>query len=238
MQDPIRFAPNANVYGRQYYESMYRPHWFLRNARKYRERDEALRRVVRPGPGIRLLEMGSARGDSTFFFAPQVQEAAGIDAAEEAVLMARAEATQRGITNVRFETADARDLSLFPDESFEVVLMADFVEHVLDEVLQPALGEALRVLVAGGCVAIYTPNLDHWAERVKAAIPGLQQPDHIAVRRARDVVSLVTAAGFVLDELFFTASPYPLLGAVDRAFPMMRLCQFRTCVRAVKPASS
>ena len=42
------FAPNAEVYDDAYYAAMYRPHWFLRNERKYRERDEALLRAVRP----------------------------------------------------------------------------------------------------------------------------------------------------------------------------------------------
>ena len=36
------FAPNAAVYDDAYYAAMYRPHWFFRNARKYRERDAAL----------------------------------------------------------------------------------------------------------------------------------------------------------------------------------------------------
>ena len=86
----------------------------------------------------------------------------------------------------------------------------------------------------GGALAIYTPNRTHWAERIKARVPRLQQEDHIAVRPARDVVELVARAGFVLEELFFTGSPYPLLGALDRAFLSRGLCRFRTCLRARK----
>ncbi len=82
-------------------------------------------------------------------------------------------------------------------------------------------------------LAIYTPNRDHWAERIKAAVPGLQQEDHIAVRASARVVALVEAAGFAVDDLFFSASPYPVLGALDRALPMVGLCRFRTCLRAV-----
>jgi len=230
------FAPNARVYDEAYYAAMYRPHWFLRNARKYRERDAALLRTVRPRAGMRLLEVGSARGDTAFFLAPLVAEVVGVDPAPTAVAAARAAAAARGIANVRFEEADARDLSAFADATFDAVLLADLVEHVRDDVLRPGLAEARRLLVPGGALAIYTPNRDHWAERIKASVPGLQQEDHIAVRRSAEVTRLVLDAGFVLDDLSFSASPYPLLGAVDRLFPGVALCRFRTALRALRPA--
>ena len=229
------FAPNAEVYDDAYYAAMYRPHWFLRNERKYRERDEALLRAVRPHAEMRLLEVGAARGDTALFLAPRVAEVVGVDAAFVAVEAARAAAAARGLANVRFEQADARDLSAFGGGTFDAVLLADFVEHVEDDVLAPCLAEARRLLVPGGALALYTPNRDHWAERVKAAVPGLQQPDHIAVRPSAEVVRLVAAAGFAVDDLFFSASPYPLLGAVDRLFARAALCRFRTVLRALKP---
>lgn len=230
------FAPNAAVYDDAYYARMYRPHWFFRNSRKYRERDEALLRAVRPHAEMRLLEVGSARGDTAFYFAPRVGQVVGIDAVESAVAAARAEAARRGIANASFETADARDLSGLADGSFDVVLLADFVEHVEDDVLVPCLAEARRLLVPGGALALYTPNRDHWAERIKAGLPGLQQDDHIAVRPSAEVARLVAAAGFATEDLFFSASPYPLLGALDRRFSGAAICRFRTVLRAVRPA--
>jgi SAM-dependent methyltransferase len=232
-----KFAPNAEVYGPGYYERMYRPHWFLRNRRKYEERDAALLRLVRPGPRARVLEVGSARGDTAFFLAPRVRSVVGIDAAPAAVGAARARLAALALSNVRFEEADARDLSAVPDGPFDVVLLADLVEHVLDDVLVPCLASARKALRPGGALAIYTPNAAHWAERIKAAMPGLQQEDHIAVRPAERVVALVQAAGFRAEDLFFSASPYPVLGALDRAFPMVGLCRFRTCLRAVTSSS-
>jgi SAM-dependent methyltransferase len=234
---PGKFAPNAEVYGPGYYDRMYRRHWFLRNRRKYEERDAALLRIVRPSASLRVLEVGSARGDTAFFLAPQVAEVVGIDAADVAVAAARAAQAARRVSNVRFEEADARDLTAAPGGPFDVVLLADFVEHVLDDVLVPCLESARRVLAPGGALAIYTPNREHWAERIKAAVPGLQQEDHIAVRPAARVVALASAAGFRVDDLFFSASPYPLLGALDRALPMVGLCRFRTCLRAVTSSS-
>ncbi|MCL4810262.1 MAG: methyltransferase domain-containing protein [Thermoanaerobaculia bacterium] len=230
------FAPNAEVYDEAYYAAMYRPHWFFRNARKYRERDAALLRAVKPHPGMRLLEVGSARGDTAFFFAPLVAEVVGVDAAAAAVAIAREAAAARGLPNVRFETADARDLAGLPDGSFDAVLLANFVEHVEDDVLAPGLAEARRVGAPAGALAIYPPNRDHWAERLKAAVPGLQQEDHIAVRPSAEVARLVAAAGLAVEDLSFTASPYPLLGAVDRFFPGAGLCRFRTVLRALRPA--
>jgi SAM-dependent methyltransferase len=212
---------------------MYRPHWFLRNRRKYEERDAALLRLVRPAPSARVLEVGSARGDTAFFLAPRVKEVVGIDAAPVAIAAARARLAALLLPNVRFEEADARDLSTVLGGPFDVVLLADFVEHVMDDVLIPCLSSARKALRPGGALAIYTPNAAHWAERLKAAVPGLQQEDHIAVRPAQRVVALVEAAGFRVEDSFFSASPYPLLGALDRALPMVGLCRFRTCLRAI-----
>ncbi len=230
---PEKFAPNADVYGPAYYERMYRPHWFLRNRRKYEERDAALVRIVRPAPSTRVLEVGSARGDTAFFFARHVAEVVGIDAAKVAVSAARARLAALALENVRFEEKDARDLSTVSDSPFDVILLADFVEHATDDVLIPCLSSARRALRPGGALAIYTPNRAHWAERLKAAVPFLQQEDHIAVRPADRVVELVRSAGFSVEDLFFSASPYPVLGALDRAFPMVGLCRFRTCLRAL-----
>ncbi|MGA7990181.1 MAG: class I SAM-dependent methyltransferase [Thermoanaerobaculia bacterium] len=232
-----RFAPNAEVYDAGYYERMYRRHWFLRNSRKYAEREAALLRIVRPTPALRVLEVGSARGDTAFFLAPRVLEVVGIDAAPAAIGAARARQAGRGPANVRFERADARDLSEVRGRPFDVVLLADFVEHVLDDVLVPCLESARRALRPGGALAIYTPNREHWAERIKAAMPLFQQEDHIAVRTAHRVTALVAAAGFGVEDLFFSASPYPVLGALDRAFPMVGLCRFRTCLRALTSPS-
>jgi 2-polyprenyl-3-methyl-5-hydroxy-6-metoxy-1,4-benzoquinol methylase len=228
-----KFTPNADVYGADYYARMYRPHWFLRNPRKYVERDAALLRIVRPSPAARVLEVGSARGDTAFFLAPRVAGVVGIDASRAAVDAARAGQSARGVRNVRFDEADARDLARVEGGPFDVVLLADFVEHVLDDVLEPCLASARKTLRPGGALAVYTPNAAHWAERIKAAVPGLQQEDHIAVRPSARVVALVEAAGFRIEDLFFSASPYPVLGAVDRVFPMVGLCRFRTCLRAV-----
>jgi SAM-dependent methyltransferase len=233
---PAAFAPNAEVYGADYYERMYRPHWFLRNRRKYAERDAALLRLVRPTPQTRILEVGSARGDTAFFFAPRVRRVVGIDASPSAVAAARAEGDARGLANVRFEEGDARDLTRVTGGPFDIVLLADFVEHALDDVLVPGFESARRILAPGGALAIYTPTRSHWAERIKAAVPGLQQKDHIAVRTAARVVSLAEASGFRADDLFFSASPYPFLGAFDRALRMVGLCRFRTCLRAVTSA--
>jgi hypothetical protein len=97
----------------------------------------------------------------------------------------------------------------------------------------PCLESARGVLAKGGALAIYTPNATHWAERLKATVPSLQQEDHIAVRPAARVVDLVTGAGFAVEDLFFSASPYPLVGAIDRALGMVGLFRFRTCLRAV-----
>ena len=64
---PVTFE--GQLYDRDYFEGLHKSHWFTNPPRKYEERNRDALRVVSPGPSDRILELGSARGDVTFFLA-------------------------------------------------------------------------------------------------------------------------------------------------------------------------
>ena len=72
--------------------------------------------------GMRLLDCGCGPGSITLGLAAIVApaEAVGIDIGEGPLRMARELASELGITNVRFQTANVSEL-LFPDRSFDAV---------------------------------------------------------------------------------------------------------------------
>jgi len=230
-------SPNRDAYDRDYYARMYRTNAFTCPARKWREREENLLDLVRPHPEMTLLELGCARGDTAFFFAPRVRRVIGLDGEPLAIELARRRAGEAGISNVEFHLADARSFPEVADRSIDCAGAFDFLEHILDEVASRMLREVARVLKPSGRFVAYTPNREHWVERLKAHNFLLrQQPDHIAVRRPRAIEILLRESGLRLVRVFYPAAPYPLYRPIDqllKGLPFLgRPFRFRICLEA------
>jgi SAM-dependent methyltransferase len=124
-------------------------------------------------PGLALLDIGCGPGTLTADLAERVAPGpvTAVDHAEGILPAARAEAAARGLTGVRFATADAHALE-FADDSFDVVHAHQVLQHLADPVR--ALTEMRRVCRPGGVVAVrdadyaamtwypQPPELDEW----------------------------------------------------------------------------
>jgi ubiquinone/menaquinone biosynthesis C-methylase UbiE len=99
-------------------------------------------------PEARVLDVGCGPGTITADLAARVPsgEVVGIDAAVDVLSEARAEASRRELSNVRFETGDVYGLA-FGDDSFDVVHAHQVLQHLSDPVA--ALGEMRRVCRPG-----------------------------------------------------------------------------------------
>jgi len=228
----------ARHYGRDYFEGLHPRHWFTNPPRKYAERNRDAVRVVAPRPTDRILELGSARGDVTFLLAEKAREVVGVDASDVALGMAEAERGRRGFGNVRFVKSDVADLSAFSDRSFDAVAAIDLVEHVDDPTLRAMLAECRRVLVPGGRLGLYTPDRAHYVERLKAHDLVLRQfPEHIGVRRAGAYERFLAEAGFSIDLLDWSVSPFPGVRWIEKALAPLPLVgptfRYRILIRAV-----
>jgi ubiquinone/menaquinone biosynthesis C-methylase UbiE len=230
----------AHLYDRGYFEGLHKSHWFTNPPRKYEERNRDTLRVVAPRPQDRVLELGSARGDVTFFLARYAKEVVGLDASDDALGLAeRARAAQR-IANVSFEKGDVADLSMFGDGSFDAVAAIDLVEHIDDQTLAAMLRECRRVLKKDGRLGLYTPDRAHYVERLKAHDFLLKQfPQHIAVRRADAYRRFLADAGFRLDLDTWSVSPFPGVRLLEHALAPLplfgRTFRYRILMRAVNP---
>ncbi len=137
-------------------------------------------------PGLALLDVGCGPGTLTADLAQRVAPGpvTGVDQVEDILAEARREADARGVTGVRFATADALALD-FPDDSFDVVHAHQLLQHLGDPV--GALREMRRVCRPGGLVAVRdadmtamtfhprSPGMDAWLrlyERVASANGG------------------------------------------------------------------
>ncbi len=104
-------------------------------------------------PGMRVLDCGCGPGIITVGFAELVApgEVIGTELEKAQTEAGQRRAAKRGLTNVRFESANIYELP-FPDESFDAV----FISAVLGNLRKPlrGLAETCRVLKTGGIIGV------------------------------------------------------------------------------------
>jgi SAM-dependent methyltransferase len=191
----------------------------------------AVRDLVDPRPGDRVIDLGCAAGAITHYLSTFDADPVGVDSEPIAVEKAR-----QLFPALRFEVADAADLP-FPDAHFNKAVAADFVEHIDDDTFLRMCHELRRVLTPTGTLALYTPNPRHLVERLKAhEILLAQNPTHIALREAGTLRSLLNAGGFEVLRSEWRPSFFPGLRSVERvAGRRYDLFRYRLCVLA-RPA--
>ncbi len=190
----------------------------------------AVRDLVEPRRGERVLDLGCAAGAITHFLSTFGCQAAGVDAEPLAVERAR-----ELFPHLRFELADVGALP-FPDMSFDKAVAADVVEHLDDETFQRLLSEVRRVLVPGGTLSIYTPNPAHPIERLKKRDLVLaRNPTHIGLRTEAQLRSHIRDCGLLVAATSWRASFFPGISVVERAGGRwVESLRYRLCIRAQK----
>lgn len=188
----------SNVYTHGHHESVLRSH-------RWRTAENSAGYLLPLlEPGSRLLDVGCGPGTITMDLAELVGPTGRVTALErtdEALDLARGEATRRGTTNVDFTVGNVTALDL-PDDSFDVVHAHQVLQHVDDPVR--ALREMRRVCRPGGIVAAResdysgftwfpaSPELDRWLELyLRVARSNHAEPD-----AGRRLLSWAQRAGF------------------------------------------
>ena len=196
-----------------------------------RLRLRAVRDLVEPRPGDRVLDLGCAAGAITHFLSTFGCDVVGVDAEELAIERARAL-----FPGLRFEVADVAALPL-PDASFDKAVAADLVEHLEDGTFAAMLRELRRVLVPGGTVSLYTPNPRHPIERLKKRNLILaENATHIGLRTEGQLAEGLAAAGFEIDRREWRASFIPGLRLAERAGGgAVESLRYRLCLRGRNP---
>lgn len=106
--------------------------------------------------GRRTLDLGCGSGYGSFRIAGVASSVIGVDVAEDAVDFARGRYVR---PNLSFMAVEPGRRLPFDDESFDVVLSFQVIEHVHD--VRSYLEEARRILRPGGVMVIITPDRKH-----------------------------------------------------------------------------
>jgi SAM-dependent methyltransferase len=193
-----------------------------------RLRLDALRELVDPQPGDRIVDLGCAAGALTDFFSGFGATVTGVDASPQAIAKARSLFPQ-----LQFVEADVRRLP-FAEGSFDKAVAGDLAEHLDEETFRAMLRELRRVLVPGGTLSIYTPNPRHPIERLKARNLILaQNPTHIGLRTAKELRQVLEAEGFTVERLEWTPSFFRGLRVIERALgSRVESMRYRLSLRA------
>jgi SAM-dependent methyltransferase len=188
---------------------------------------DAVRSLVEPRPGERVLDLGCAAGAISHHLSTLGCETVGVDAEPRAVEKAR-----ELFPSLRFELADVAALP-FADGSFDKAVAADLVEHLDDETFRSMLASVHRVLRAGGTLSIYTPNPRHVIERLKERDLILaRNPTHIGLRDAATLERMLRESGFAVDRSEWRPSFFRGLRAVEGVLGgKVESLRYRLCVR-------
>jgi len=120
----------------------------------FTRRIEVMMKQMPPLENKTILEVGCGTGIISLELAKTARNVVGIDIAETALDFGRCLAESLGYTNVEFKKGDAKNLE-FNDESFNVVVCSEVLEHLLDT--EKAISEFHRVLNKEGTLILTTP---------------------------------------------------------------------------------
>jgi len=100
----------------------------------------------------KVLDIGCGTGYGAALLAEKARLVVGVDNAADGIDFAR-ENYRR--PHLHYARADCRQLP-FPNRFFDVVVLFEVIEHIAEQ--ERCLGEIRRVLAAGGCLIVSTPN--------------------------------------------------------------------------------
>lgn len=146
------------------------------------ERADLFRKLV-GGPGARVADLGCRYGALTRAYV-EGNDVVGVDVDKDAL----AEAARLGIAT---QWADVEERLPFDDETFDVVVAGELLEHVRDP--QQLVDEARRILVPGGRFVGSVPNAFRLLNRLRflAGLPPERDPTHLHMFTADDVRTLL-----------------------------------------------
>jgi SAM-dependent methyltransferase len=138
-----------------------------------------------------VLEIGCGRGTNVRKLAPRNRRCVGIDISEQVL-----DLDTPLPSNAALRVADACDLSIFADDSFDVAFSKQLVEHIHPDDLPRHLAEVHRVVRPGGRYVFETPNAVSGPHDVSRHFDDTSTCFHLREYSFATIMPLLREAGF------------------------------------------
>lgn len=146
-----------------------------------------------------VLEIGYGSAFLAYILAPFVEQYTGIDIHDKSVHI-QERFKEMNLNNATFKNCDARDLSILPEASFDLVVSVSCLEHIKDH--RQVQAQVARILKPTGCVLHAVP-VKNITTKVFFKIMGYND-NILHPTTHKDVVKSALDVGLVLDkENFF-----------------------------------
>jgi len=138
-----------------------------------------------------------------------------------------------------FLASDALFLPL-KDNSIDIVICADFIEHITAGEYRNLVSECWRILKPGGHLVIYTPNRHHFLElMMKNNFILKKDESHIDIKTMNSTLGPLKENGFHIVKHYYRPTHITFLKSVERICLYLpfagELFRRRICVLARKP---
>jgi cyclopropane fatty-acyl-phospholipid synthase-like methyltransferase len=235
---PATPADSDDAYPHHLYDPEYFAH-ITRDSASARWRLRWLDAMLPVQPGDRIVELGCGGGRVSAHLAGHGAVVEAVDLAPDAV--AYAAERWADMPNLTFRACDATQCDHLAGGAFDSAVSADVVEHVCDDTVQAMLDEAHRLLKPGGLFWLYSPNVRHWIERLKARCIILHQDaSHTHVRGVPELVDALERVGFQIVTVARPTSMIPLVRWLEWLWIRQPLCPhlaiYRVAILARKKA--
>lgn len=154
--------------------------------------------LLRPQLTWQVLDVATAAGHTAFALAPYVAHVLATDITPEMLPVAACVATEKGITNVELETADAEALP-YTAGRFDLVTCRIAAHHFPN--IPRFLAEAVRVLRPGGRLPVVDNVVPDDADAAAYVndFEKLRDPSHVRALSVGEWLAAFAAAGLVVE---------------------------------------
>ena len=134
--------------------------------------------IKRTGHAARVIDVACGTGSLAFEIADKVSEVTAIDLDEDLISYASKRAARRGAGNIHFETRDASDLSIYPDNQFDIAVTSLSVHQFEAQLAVKILSEMKRIAVKVIIADYNYPLPQNLSGKVANGIERLAGGDH------------------------------------------------------------
>lgn len=163
-----------------------------------------------------VLDIGCGQGVHSLRVARQGTKVFGVDYNWRSLETGQVLQQEEPTLPVTFMVGNVERPLPFPDQTFDLILMLDVIEHLYQRT--QALREAHRVLKADGILLLAAPNRNtKWKHRLRAAgLPSETDPDHKVEYIWSELQDELAQGGFVVkDEPTIIVYDTPWAGLMD-----------------------